>query len=312
MLQAIPMFFMVITINFIIIHAAPGDPVIALAGEKADIEYLEMLTVRYGLDKPVHEQLLIYISIVLQGDLGFSYYYEQPVLNLILERMPATLLLMLTAMVFATLLGIGLGVIASKKPYSIKDSIISFVYLIGYSVPTFWLGIILILVFGLRLNLFPIYGMTSPRETYTGIHYVLDVAYHLVLPAFTCSMVYVALYTRLTRGCMLEVLTEDFITTARAKGLDENKVVYRHALKNALLPVITVVGMNTGFLFAGAVLTETVFAWPGLGRLLYQSLYARDYPMLMGILVVISASVIIANLITDIIYSYLDPRIRYT
>jgi peptide/nickel transport system permease protein len=310
-LQAVPLVFGVIVLTFMIIHVAPGDPAYVLAGETASPEYIEMVRESLGLDKPLYEQLVIYIGSVMRGDLGYSYVFRQPVLNIILERVPATLLLMSTALVVCSAVGIALGVISSKSPYSIKDNITTAVSILGYSLPVFWLAQILLLIFAVRLDWFPVQGIRSLREELIGIPYVLDMAHHLVLPAFALGMFHLALVSRLTRASMLEVLRQDFITTAWSKGLDENTVFYRHALRNALLPVVTVIGLNLGVMLTGAVLTESVFAWPGLGRLMYDAISSRDYPVLMGNFIVVSISVIAWNLVTDVVYGFLDPRIRY-
>jgi peptide/nickel transport system permease protein len=310
-LQAIPLIFVVIVLNFVLIHTAPGDPIVFIAGEFGDPEYYDMMRAHYGLDKPIHERLVMYIGNVLKGDLGRSYFFRQPVIQVIAERIPATLLLMGTAALLASVLGIVVGVVSSSKPYSIRDNLITAGSLMGYSLPVFWLAQMLLIVLALWLGIFPAQGITSLRIDLTGIEYVLDVLHHLVLPASSLAIYHLALIARLTRANMLEVLQEDYITTAFSKGLSERRIVYRHALKNALLPVVTVIGMELGFMIAGAVLTETVYSWPGLGRLMYDSIYTRDYPVLMGLFIVISISVIIANLATDIVYGLLDPRIRH-
>ena len=309
-LQTIPLLLGVIVIAFALAHLAPGDPVYVFAGEAASEEYLNKLREHLGLNRPLYEQLVIYIVTVIQGDLGRSFVYNQPVLNVILDRLPATLLLTGVATLFSFALGIVLGVISSKKPYSITDNIITIICLSGYSVPVFWFAQTLILVLSVGLGWFPVQGMVAVREEMTGISYIFDVAHHLFLPALTLTLARLALTARLTRASMLEVCGQDFITTAWSKGLDENTVFYRHVLRNALLPVTTVLGLETGTMVAGAVLTETVFGWPGMGRLVYDAIITRDYPVLMGNFIVLSVSVVILNLITDLSYGILDPRIR--
>lgn len=310
-LEAIPLILAVIVLNFVIIHMAPGDPADILAGEMATPEWIEKTRKDFGLDKPLAEQLLIYIGKALQGDLGHSYTFREPVLALIAQRVPATLLLMGTALTIALVMGIVLGVVSSKKPYSLFDNFVTSASLAGYSIPIFWLGQILMLLFVMWLPWFPVGGMTSLRTEYTGILYVADVLRHLFLPALTLSTWYLAIIYRLTRSSMLQVLREDYIVLARSKGLDENSVLFKHALKNGLLPVVTFAGMTIGLMLGGAVLTETVFGWPGLGRLMYTSMFARDYPVLLGMLIFVSGTVILSNLITDIIYALIDPRITY-
>lgn len=312
-LLSIPTIFIIILIVFLLIHLAPGDPISILIGEFAtvDVEYMEMMKEELGLNKPLHEQLLLYMQRVLSFDFGYSYRFNSPVATLIAERIAATLLLMLTGLIFAIFVGIILGVVSSKKPYSLIDNFTTISSLIAYSVPVFWLAYIFLLVFSLYLGLFPAQGMFSLRVELTGIDYVLDILHHAALPIFTQGAINLAFFARLTRSNMIEVMGKDFIITARAKGLDENKVVYRHALKNSLLPVVTLVGIRSGFVLSGSVLVETVFGWPGLGRLLYDSIGARDYPVIMALFIVASITVIIANLITDIIYAFIDPRVRY-
>jgi len=308
----IPVLLGIIIVNFLLIHIAPGDPVAIFLGSMGTSqEYVQAVRERLGLDKPLHIQLLIYIKNVLKGDLGFSYVNQEPVLKLIIERIPATLLLMGTALILSSILGVILGVISSKKPYSIIDNINTLIALIGYSIPVFWFGQILLIFLSLRLNLFPSQGMSSLRVVHSGLRYYLDLAHHLALPALALGLRFLAVNSRYARASMLEVLSLDFITTARSKGLKERTIFYKHALRNALLPVVTLFGINLGVVFAGAVLTETVFAWPGLGMLMLNAVYARDYPVLMGLLLVVSTMVILANLAVDIIYSFLDPRIEY-
>jgi peptide/nickel transport system permease protein len=310
-LQAIPLMLCIITINFILIHSAPGDPVIILAGEAgATPEYQEMMRARFGLDKPLHEQLIIYMRKIISGDLGYSIFSFKPVSEVILQRIPATLILMVTQLIMSAVIGILLGVKAATKPYSKTDNIITSLSLLGYSIPVFWIGMMGILIFSIRLDLLPATGMISIEKGLEGIPYLIDLIRHLTLPCLCLTIMNLALIYRLTRSEMLEVLKQDYIVTARSLGMPERTIVYNNALKNALLPVMTVIGMQFGFMFAGAILTETIFAWPGLGTLIQQSIKWRDYPLLMGLLVFVSLFVIIANLITDILYAYIDPRIR--
>ena len=311
LLQAVPLIFGIVIVNFCLIHLAPGDPIISLVGEfQVSVEYIENVKRQYGLDKPVFVQLFIYILNVLKGDFGYSFSFKQPVIDVIMDRVPATLLLMGVTILFSSLFGVIFGVISSRKQYSKTDNFITLISLIGYSLPVFWLGQILLIAFSLKFPVFPAQGMLSLRESYTGIAYWADVFHHLVLPAFALGLSYLAINIRFTRASMIEVMGQDYVRTARAKGLSERRVIYKHALRNALLPFVTLTGLNFGFLLAGAVLTETVFAWPGLGRLMYDSIYTRDYPVLMGMFIFISVMVIIINLMTDIFYSVLDPRIR--
>jgi peptide/nickel transport system permease protein len=308
--RLIPVCFLVVVFNFLLIHMAPGDPVQLLAGEAASPEYVARIRAEFGLDQPIHRQLLVYLGKVLQGDLGRSFQFRQPVASLIVSRIPATLLLMLTALVVAVIVGVGLGLLASGRPNSWVDQTARLVSLLGFSVPIFWLGQMLLLLFALWLAWLPVQGMRSLREPQTGLAGVLDVLRHLVLPAVSFAFYNIALFSRLTRGAMVTILQEDFIRTARAKGLNERRIFLGHALRNALLPLVTVIGANVGLLLVGSVLTETVFGWPGLGRLMYEALYARDYPVLMGLFLFVSVAVVLANLATDLSYARLDPRIR--
>jgi ABC-type dipeptide/oligopeptide/nickel transport system permease component len=301
-----------IIVNFLLIHLAPGDPVTIFLGNLGTSqEYVQAVRERLGLDQPISVQLLIYMGNILRGDLGFSYVSQERVLTLILGRVPATLLLVGTALVLSSVFGVILGVISARRPYSLADNLNSFLALIGYSIPVFWLGQLLLMFLSLKLGLFPAQGMVSLRRMPTGLSYYLDVGHHLILPVLALGLRYLAVNSRYARASMLEVLSLDYVTTARAKGLPERRVFYRHALRNALLPVTTLFGINLGVIFAGAVLTEAVFAWPGLGMLMLNAVYARDYPVLMGLLLVISTMVILANLVTDILYAFLDPRIQF-
>ncbi|MBA2527846.1 MAG: ABC transporter permease [Pyrinomonadaceae bacterium] len=310
-IQSLLLILILIVVNFLLIHVAPGDPVHLLAGQTGDEKYYEFIRSKFGLNQPLTTQLWIYLSSVLRGDLGYSLGYQQPVLRVILERIPATLLLMLSAILLSTTVGVVLGVEAARRENSFIDRAINTVALLGYSIPSFSIGLLLLIVFALHIGLFPAQNMSSANQELTGLAYLLDVLRHLTLPAVTLAIVQVAQVMRLTRTQMLTVLRENFITTARAKGLRERQVVYGHALRNAMIPLVTILGSDVGTLLSGAVLVETVFAWPGLGRLLIDSIAMRDYPVLMGIFLMISISVAVANLFTDIVYSLLDPRIKY-
>jgi len=312
LLQIPPMLLGIVVFMFVLVHIAPGDPIVALAGEYGDEAYYAQMRAKFGLDRPLPEQLARYLSTLLRGDLGYSYSQGQPVLQIILSRMPTTLLLMVTALTLATTVGIGLGALAARRPHSATDVSITALSLFGYALLVFWLAQMMIFVLAAQLDWFPTHGLTSARERYTGLRLVLDVAHHLALPATALALNNVALVTRLTRAGLLEALTQPYTLAARAKGVAERRVLLHHALRNALLPVVTVVGGQIGFLFAGAVLTESVFAWPGLGRLVLDATFARDYPVLLGMFLLISLTVILANLITDVTYAFLDPRIHYS
>jgi peptide/nickel transport system permease protein len=301
----------VVTINFVLVHVAPGDPVQVLAGEYSTPEYQQDLRLSLGLDRPLPVQYLRYVTSVIRGDLGRSFYYQDAVLNVILERLPATLLLAATALGLSTILGVLLGVVAAVKPRSLLDLAATATNVIGYSVPSFWAGQIAILIFSLSLGWLPAQGMSSYRTAHVGgLEAWIDLAKHLILPATSLGIFQMALVGRLTKAAMRDVLLEQYVTVARSKGLRERRVLLRHALRNALLPVTTVAGMSVGFAVAGSVLVETVYAWPGIGRLLLDATRSRDYPLLLGILLVVSFLVALMNLVVDIFYSVLDPRIE--
>ena len=308
--QAAPLVLAILILTFVLIHLAPGDPIYALAGQSGDAAYYASMRARFGLDRPLGEQLLIYLWNAAHGDFGYSYTHSQPVLQVIGERVPATLVLMLSAFMLSALLGIGLGVVAVRNYQRAPDHAITVGSLIGAALPAFWLGQVLVIVFAGGLGWFPVQGMTTARSTATGLDYLLDVLRHLVLPVATLTILQLTLITRLTRSGLLEGMAEEYVRTARAKGIPEPRVIAQHVLPNALLPVVTLLGSHFGTLLTGAVLTEIIFAWPGLGRLLYDATLARDYPLLMGVFLVAAVSVILANLLTDLTYGLLDPRVR--
>ena len=303
----------VLAINFMLIHAAPGDPASVIAGEMGggDEAVIASIKKAYGLDQPLPVQFATYIGKSLRGDLGQSYTYSQPVSGLILDRIGPTILLVLTALVFAIVVGTLLGVFASRRPDSFASSAVTILSLVGYAMPVFWTGILLVILFGKVWPIMPIAGMRDVRQFGVGgWSAVVDVLHHLVLPALTLTIIYLAQYSRLARASMLEVLGSDYIRTARAKGLSEWMVTFKHALRNALMPVVTIAGLQFGHLISGAVLVETVFSWPGLGTLALGAIHGRDYPTLLGVLTFSSMLVIVANLVTDLSYRWIDPRLR--
>ena len=312
LLQLLPILLIILVLNFILIHLAPGDPTLYLIGDApVSEEFVAEVRARMGLDRPILEQLLIYLANVAQGDLGYSFISRAPVMEVILARLPATLLLMGTQYVIAIAFGLLLGTISARWQGSLADTGATLFSVIRYAMPVFWLGQILMLVFALHLRWFPAQGMLSLRYDLTPLETALDVLHHLALPAITLAFFNLALIVRLTRANMLQVLRLEYIVFARSKGIGERRVLFHHALRNAVLPVVTIIGLNIKTLVAGAVLTETVFAWPGLGRLTYDAIYARDYPVMMGMFLFIGLLVIVGNLITDLVYAWLDPRIRY-
>ena len=312
LLQAIPVVLGVVVLNFLLLQLAPGDAATVLAGEAggAPPEYVEQLRARFGLDKPVLVQLGLYLKNILLLDLGFSFRNNAPVLELILGRLWPTLLLMGATLVISVGGGVILGVVAALGVRTWRDHLISIAAVIAYATPLFWIGLMLILVFSIRLNWFPTSGMEDVVAFNEGWARVVDIAHHLVLPTVTLSLFYLALYTRLMRATVLEQRGAEYATTARAKGLTERAITLRHVLRNALLPVVTMAGVQVGALLGGSVVVETVFAWPGLGQLAYQSLFARDFNLLLGIFFLSACLVVIVNIIVDVIYVLLDPRIR--
>ena len=311
-LQLVPVAFAIIVINFFLVHLAPGDPAQVIAGEFASQEYIDSLRDLYGLDQPLYVQLEKYIAATVRGDLGQSFSYQQPVLGIILSRVPATLLLILVSQILGLVIGTALGTISARFYPSRVDSAFSFVSLAGYSMPVFWLGLMFIYFFAVRLHWLPTSGMRDVTSTSEGFASAGDVARHLVLPVLALLVSWtIPTYLRIARASIIEVSHEDFITTARCKGLDEKTVFFKHALRNALLPTVTMAGMYLGLALTGAVLTETVFGWPGVGRLMYEAIFSRDYPLLMGIFVVSAVAVLVVSLITDIINAFLDPRVAY-
>lgn len=310
--QLMPIILVIVCVNFVLLRLAPGDPINYLIGDApARPEFIARLRAEYGLDRPLFEQLLIYLWQIARGDLGYSFISRQDVTTIILARLPATLLLLGTQFVFSIVLGILLGVISAYRQGTLVDQSVTFLSLIGVAVPAFWLAQMIMLVFSLELGLFPSHGMRSLRFDLTGFAAVVDVLYHLALPALSLTIFNLALIARVTRASMINTLQLEFITYARSKGVPERTVIWTHGLRNAMMPVVTVIGLNIRTLIAGAVLTETVFAWPGVGRLTYDAILSRDYSVLMGILLFIGITVVVANVLTDIAYAYLDPRVRY-
>lgn len=311
LLQLIPVVLAIAAMNFLLAKMAPGDAADILAGQMghATLEFTQQLRREFGLDLPLIQQFLIYMRRLLTLDLGVSFLQQEPVLDLILDRLPGTLVLMVTAISLALVLGVGLGVVAARHQGSWIDNLVSLSALVIYATPAFWLGLMLIVLFSVKLDLLPSGGMMQIGASQTSLAYAFDVARHMILPAATLGLFYVAIYTRLMRAAMLEVYSLDFITTARAKGLSEGVIARTHVLRNALLPVVTLAGVQIGHLLGGSVLVETVFGWPGLGRLVFDALLQRDLNLLLGILFVSSVMVVIANLIVDLLYGLLDPRI---
>lgn len=310
-LQLAPVLLAIASLNFFLVHLAPGDAAEIIAGQSGHgtPELVAALRRDFGLDLPLVQQFFIFVGRLLRFDLGYSAVQQVPVIDLIAGRMPATLLLMLSAISLAIGAGVILGVAAARMRGTWIDHAISVGALVFYAVPVFWLGLMLIVLFSIVLGVLPSGGMSEIGTSTTGFAYALDVLRHLVLPAFTMALFYLALYTRVMRTSMLEVLSLEYIVAARAKGLPESAIAWRHAVPNAILPVVTLAGIQFGHLLGGSILIETVFGWPGLGRLVFDALLQRDTNVLLGILFVSSVVVVVANLLVDLLYGFLDPRI---
>jgi len=307
LLLLVPVLAGVSIVIFLVLHLSPGDPAEIMLGSQATKEDLTRLREQMGLNEPLPVQYVHWMSHVLRGDLGRSLWMKRPVLPEVLQRLKATLLLTVTALVLSTLVGLALGVASAAWPRSLLDRFSAAASLFGASMPSFWLGIVLMVIFALWLGWLPASGMFAPY----GGGGAGDLLSHLVLPAVTLAAASVTIVARLTRSTMLEALGQDYIRTARAKGLTERFVVLRHGLKNALIPIVTVIGVQAGYLLGGAVLTETVFAWPGVGTLMVQGILARDFPLVQGCVLVVALSFALINLGVDLLYAWLDPRIRY-
>ena len=301
----------ILGISFFLIHAAPGDPVAALAGDFVTKEYRDLIIQHYGLDQPLITQSFKYFKNVVTGDFGDSYYFKAPVFAVISTRVLPTLLLIVPSVVLSTFFGIVLGMLTVRfKSYTIGIGIPILATII-YALPTFWLGYLLILFFSIKLNIFPIQGMSNPRYSPEGLEYYIDVFKHLALPLLTMVLTQLAQVVLLVKSRLSEEIQRPYFKTALSKGLKRQSAIFNHALPNAMLPIVTVLGTRFGFLITGSILTETVFAWPGLGRLMIIAIEVRDYPLVLGILFMLSLIILILNLITDLIYTILDPRINF-
>ncbi|MBU7026490.1 MAG: ABC transporter permease [Theionarchaea archaeon] len=317
--------FGVSIITFVLVRAAPGDPAIHFAGQHASVEVLERIREKYHLNDPIYVQYYIWVKMALQGDLGRSIESRELVTTEIMDRLPTTLELSLVAIIIASIFGTVAGILSAVRQYSAVDYSVMFGALFGVSMPVFWLGLMMLFIFGVKLGVLPVGGRLSvgiDLERITGM-YVLDSILtgnwealtdsirHLILPSVALATIPMATIARMTRSSMLEVLRQDYIRTERAKGLSERVVIYKHAIKNALIPVITVIGMNVGLLMGGAVLTETIFTLPGLGKYIADAILAYDYPVIQGFTIFFATAFVMINLMTDLIYVYIDPRIKY-
>jgi len=307
LLLLVPVLLGVSVIIFMVLHLAPGDPAEIMLGSQATQADLNRLRAELGLTEPLYVQYIHWLGLVARGDLGRSIWMKRPVLTEVLGRFKATLVLTGAALVLSTAGGLALGILSAVRPNSLLDRLSAVASLFGASMPVFWLGIVLMVIFALWLGWLPASGMFAPY----GGGDLRDLLAHLALPAVTLAAASVTIIARLTRSTMLETLGQDYIRTARAKGVVERAVVLRHGLKNALIPIVTVVGVQAGYLLGGAVLTETVFAWPGVGTLMVQGILARDFPLVQGCVLVVALSFVLVNLAVDLPYAWLDPRIRY-
>jgi peptide/nickel transport system permease protein len=324
-LTIIPVLLGVSVLVFSFVHLIPGDPAVTMLGERATPQKVAEVRARLGLDRPIHEQYLLYIGKAIRGDLGVSIVRGDPVFTDILHRFPATVELAVAAIVIAILFGIPIGIVSAVWRKSLIDSLSRVFALTGVSMPIFWLGVMLAWVFAVELHWLPTGARLDSVADYEPMtHFVLidavlqrnwamipDALRHLVLPAVALATIPLAVIARMMRASMLEVLSRDYIRTADAKGLSRAAVVLRHGLRNALLPVLTVVGLQVGSLLAGAILTETIFSWPGIGRWVYESIESRDYPIVQGASLFIGVVVVVVNLLTDLLYAAVDPRIKY-
>ncbi|HEX8997768.1 MAG TPA: ABC transporter permease [Ktedonobacterales bacterium] len=312
-IQSVVMLFVMSIVFFTLIHLIPGGPAAVLFSPHLSLAERQQLTISYGLDKPVTTQYLTWIGKFLQGDFGNSFANGLPVSSEIAARLPATLELLFSAFAFALVCAILLGVTSAVRQYTITDYTTTVLAYIGISMPIFAFGVVLQEVFGVQLGWLPTFSNQSAVTTgFSPTDYFVDGLLHLILPTIALSLLFIAVWSRYLRSSMLDVVKQDYIRTARAKGLSGRTVFFRHALRNALIPLTTQVAIDVGGVFSGAVITETVFAWPGLGRLFFDSLEARDYPVLLAMLMISTASVIFFNLVADVLYSVLDPRIRYS
>ena len=294
----------IITVTFIILRIIPGDPVVAYLGDMATAESIATMREKFGLQEPLYLQYLDTLKGISKGNFGQSFVTGRSVTNEIFSILPNTIALAAASIVFSTVFGIMAGIISALRLNRVTDYLVMGVSILGVSMPIFWFGLLLLLLFSYKLNLFPIAGVATKTSWLAQLH-------ALFLPSFALGFLFLALVARITRSSMAEVLHSDFVRTVRAKGASEGLIIYKHALRNAMIPIVTVIGLNIGVLLAGAVLTETVFARPGIGKLLVDSVLSKDYPLVQGIILLIGLIYLFVNLIVDLLYAYLDPRIKY-
>ena len=304
-LQSIPTLFIVITITFVLTRMIPGNPALTMLGPQAPKESVEQLEQELGLDKSKGEQYIIYLKQILSGDFGRSYSYNQSVVELIMERVPNTLVITLTSLFIALILGMIVGIVSAVRQYSILDYIFMVLALIGVSMPIFWMGLMLVLLFSVNLGWLPAMGMGDPANG------MWDVISHMILPCFCLATIPMATFARITRSSMLEVVNSDSVKALRARGLREGVVIWKHALKNALPPIVTVLGLQLATAFTGAILTESIFSWPGMGTMIVSAIDNRDYALIQGVVLFTAIVFVVINLIVDIVYTVINPKVSY-
>ena len=311
LLTSLVVLFGISIIIFALIHLQPGNPYSTMIDPNVSPEVVKEMLKKIGYYDPIYIKYFKWISRALTGDLGYSIYYGQPVLNIIGTRMSNTVLLASFSLLLSLIFGIGIGILSAIKKNTLFDHIVTVVSFIGLSIPAFFFGLILIKIFSFDLKLLPVSGMKTLGTDYTGIKAVLDTLKHMILPGIVLAFLQSTAFIRYTRSAMIDVLDKEYITTARSKGLTINKAIFKHGFKNALIPIVTIFCLQIPFLFSGALLTETVFVWPGIGRLSYEAVLNRDYSLIMGILMILSIIILLSNLLADILYAIIDPRIRY-
>ena len=310
LLQVVPAVAGILVLTFVLAHVAPNDPASDFAGEGADQAQIDAARAYLGLDRPLPQQFFVYVGRLVHGDLGTSFVQRRPVLGLIGDRLGPTLLLTASALLVSTLGGLALGVLCARRARGVVASAVSTTTLLAYSLPGFWVAQVAVLTLAVKAGIFPAGSMTDPRAGFTGLDATRDIARHLILPALVVALSEVALLVRVTRAGLLREAAQGYALTARSKGASADRVLARHVLPNALLPVVTIIGSRVGFLVSGAVLVESVFGWPGLGRLLVEAAQSGDHPIILGMVLLVSLSVILSTLATDLTYAWIDPRIR--
>lgn len=311
LIQTIPIFIGISIIVFILVNSQPGDPYSSMIDPNVTPEIKEAMLRKIGYYDPMPVKYMKWAGRAIQGDLGYSLSYKEPVINVIKSRLPNTFILAIVSLAFSTLIAIPIGMISSVKRYSLFDYVTTVLAFVGLSIPAFFFGMLLIKFFAVDLKLAPISGMVTIGKKYIGINHVMDVINHMILPAIVLALINTASLMRYTRSSMIEIIKQDYIRTARAKGVSAFSITCKHALKNALIPIITILSFQLPSLFSGALLTETIFVWPGIGRLNYEAVLNRDYPLIMGIVMIFAIVTLVSNMLADIMYAIVDPRVKY-